>query len=331
MTEKAGQLMKNNRVFILVEAVLAIIAVILAAVMLHGNNQTEQDKIAVIIQNSDDNQWAAFKYGLKMAAADYKVEMFVVDTEGAMSAKSQRSMIKQEIDNGADAVIVQPAPGTETEKILKKIAKQVPVMLIGSSLSKGQTKSALSVAEPDNYAIGKALADSLLKDYSGNISGKTLGILAETKDSKVSADRRKGLDDGLKNKGASVIWSATSPAGTDKDSSLEILPAADLVVALDDDSLTEAGACAAANNLHGAVVYGVGHSTEAIYYLDIDAVGCLVIPDEFNIGYQSLAETAKTLQHPLRKAEDSLVSYKVMHRDELFSKENQKLLFTMNQ
>ena len=36
------------------------------------------------------------------------------------------------------------------------------------------------------------------------------------------------------------------------------------------------GEYAAANNLHGALVYGIGNSTEAVYYLDTGIVGCLV-------------------------------------------------------
>ena len=104
--------MKNSsKMFILIEAVLAAAAVVLAALMLLGNTGGNYDKISVIVQNSDDNQWAAFKYGLKMAAEDQEVEMFVVGTEGEMTVEEQERVIEQEIDNGADAVIVQPVPG----------------------------------------------------------------------------------------------------------------------------------------------------------------------------------------------------------------------------
>ena len=57
----------------------------------------------------------------------------------------------------------------------------------------------------------------------------------------------------------------------------------DFVIALDDNSLTAAGECAAANNLHGAIIYGIGNSTEAVYFLDTGAVECLVVPDMWDI------------------------------------------------
>ncbi|MFR2836002.1 MAG: hypothetical protein ACLTCI_04085 [[Clostridium] nexile] len=36
----------------------------------------------------------------------------------------------------------------------------------------------------------------------------------------------------------------------------------------------------------GELLYGIGQSTEAIYYLDKGIAECVVVPDEFNVGYQ---------------------------------------------
>ena len=91
------------------------------------------------------------------------------------------------------------------------------------------------------------------------------------------------------------------------------------------------GVIMAANNLHGAVVYGIGNSTEAVYYVDTGAVECLVVPDAFNVGYQSLTEIAKNLRNYFHEAGDHTVSHTVLRKENLFSKENQELLFTMSQ
>lgn len=112
--------MKNSkRLFILIEAVLAAMVIVLAFVMLQEKNGRDLDKVSVIIQNSDDNQWSAFKYGLRMAAEDRKIEMFVVSTGGTLTAEEEKSLIEREIENGADAVIVQPAPDADTENMLR--------------------------------------------------------------------------------------------------------------------------------------------------------------------------------------------------------------------
>lgn len=324
--------MKNgNKMFILIEVILAAAAAVLAALMLLGNTGRDTEKISVIVRNSDDNQWAAFKYGLKMAAEDHGVEMFVVGTEGEMTVEEQERVIEQEIDNGADAVIVQPAPGADTEAMLKRIENSVPVMLAGSTASLDKEESALPVTEPDNYAMGKALAEEMLEDYAGNLEGKTLGIVSETAESEAAVNRRQGFCDVLQDTGVKVVWNVAGDFTADGQGSLEELPAADLVAALDDVSLTSAGQYAASNDLHGAVVYGIGNSTEAAYYLDTGNVECLVVPDEFNVGYQSLAEIAASLQHHFRRVGDRSADFTVIRREELFSEANQELLFTMSQ
>ena len=75
--------MRNiNKTFILIEAVLAAAVAVLATMMIRENTRGDLGKVSVIVQDSDDNQWTAFKYGLRMAAEDQRIEMFVVGTEG---------------------------------------------------------------------------------------------------------------------------------------------------------------------------------------------------------------------------------------------------------
>ena len=64
-------------------------------------------------------------------------------------------------------------------------------------------------------------------------------------------------------------------------------------MALDNASFVEAGEAAKDNDLYGAVLYGIGNSTEAVYYLDAGWAQCLVAPDEFDAGYESVAELIK--------------------------------------
>ena len=103
------------------------------------------------------------------------------------------------------------------------------------------------------------------------------------------------------------------------------------MLALDDTSLVEAGESAKQNNLYGAIVYGIGNSTEAVYCLDTGWAECLVISDEFTAGYQCVAETVNKLRKSFYQMKDQEVSYTILTRDNLFSKENQDLLFTLSQ
>ena len=76
------------------------------------------------------------------------------------------------------------------------------------------------------------------------------------------------------------------------DKALELKSQVDMVICLDDYSFTKAGEVASVKNLHGALIYGIGHSTETMYYVDTGLAECAVVPDEFQVGYQSLARSA---------------------------------------
>ena len=67
---------KGRKIFIITEAVLAVMVFLVAFAMLWERRGRNLDKISVIVENSDDTQWSAFKYGLRMAAEDNGVEMF---------------------------------------------------------------------------------------------------------------------------------------------------------------------------------------------------------------------------------------------------------------
>lgn len=321
----------NKKVFILTEAVLAVMVVIVSIAMLWGKNGEERGRISVIIQDSDSSRWAAFKYGLRMAAQDREMEVFFVSTGETLSAEDEYEAIRKEIDKGADAVIVQPIPEDNTEELLKKIKKKVPVMLVEYSPERGNEMSEIPVVKPNNYELGKTLAEELLSDYNGKIKGKTVGIVSEHGDSSAVFDRKQGLMSALEEKGAELRWNVSDVLPEEEEYILEMKAKVDFVIALDDYSLILAGKAASANNLHGALVYGIGNSMEAVYCLDAGYVRRLVVPDDFNMGYQSLTEAAESLEHFFRKPQSKTVSYTVMRRDTLFQKENQEILFTMSQ
>lgn len=317
--------------FILIEVVLGIMVVILAFIMLQEKNEEQSYQISVIVENADDKQWSAFKYGLKMAAEDKGAEMVMVSTDAVLSQEEEKKLIEEEIKNGADGVIIQPVSGEDTQHILKKVSNKAEIMLIEDILSETEKISEFPVIQPDAYEMGKALAEELLKDYGENLEGKTLGIVTGEGNFKSSINKEKGFTETLQGTGIEIIWSDTKKAEDEGIDFWESKPEVDFVIALDDNSLTAAGEGAVANNLHGAIVYGIGNSTEAVYYLDTGAVECLVVPDTFNVGYQSLAELVNKLDKVFYEQKNVQISYTVMRKENRFSKENQEVIFTMSQ
>lgn len=321
--------MKNDKKwFILIELILAVLVFVLAFIMIQEKYGNNRNRIAVIMQDSESTQWAAFRYGLEKAAEDRNVELFITATQGQMTVEDQKELILEEISNGADAVIVQPLPGAEAEKMLKKAGKKLPIVLVETTVGEKTAPTAFPVLAPDHYAMGVDLAKELLQDYSGRVEGKTVGILAEEESSR---ERKQGVLDTLEGTGAVIEWALSDGEASGEGKLLERQKRVDFVIALDDRSLYAAGELAVENNLHGALIYGVGRTTKAVYYLDAGYAKCLVVPDDFSMGYQSLTEAAEAAGSFSYVGENQTVSHKVLRRETLFLKENQEILFTMSQ
>ena len=140
--------------------------------------------------------------------------------------------------------------------------------------------------------------------------------------------RKEGFKDALEDKNANILeLSLDSLLDREENTESKV----DIVIALDDSNLTAIGEYLASSQPHGELLYGIGQSTEAIYYLDKGIAECVVVPDEFNVGYQSLSEVARKLDHYFENMKKQTVSYSVTRKETLFSKENQELLLTMSQ
>ena len=255
----------------------------------------------------------------------------MVSTAGSLSVREEENLIEREIANGASGIIVEPANGEKTEKMLKEVEKKVPVVLVESLASSDGTETKMPVTGADNYAMGKALAEELLKDCGGNIKGKDRALSGEENAEAISERGRGGSSGFGRKTGGYSMADIGFFCGRQEKNSMEQSEKVDFIMTLDNISLVAAGECSSTNNLHGAVLYGIGHSMEAFYYLDTGEIQCLVVPDEFNRGYQSVAELSDSLRRFMKKPERNTVSYSTVRRETLFSKENQEVLFTMSQ
>lgn len=319
---------KSKRIFMLAEAVLACMILAVVGLMLLGTKEKEY-KVSVILPDSDNGKWDAFKYGLEMAAADQEVELAVVSTEGMLSAQEETGLVLDELANETEALIVCPVSGEDLEEALKKAARRVQVMQVTDRV--GDEENSWPVIEPDHYEMGKALARKILEDQGRNLRGKKIGILAKNRDSRAMELRRQGVEDGLNGSGAAISWCQESPDPENAESFFMEQVKVNIVTALDDSSLRTAGACASSNDLRGALLYGIGQSTQAVYYLDTGCVECLVVPDDFQMGYQAVTEITKNRDSFLYQVRSRSVPYRSVRRQELFLKENQDMIFTMSQ
>lgn len=335
---------RDSRAFVLVEICLAILAGFFLFLMFRpvGRNR----RVSVIISSSDSTAWNSLIAGMKQAAQEEDIDLVIVGTERVMTPQDERAMIQRELSDGADALIVQPAPGTETAAMLRETAGNVPLMLApedvrsrdltweNASDANGPGEegdaggSGFAVTGPDFYEMGEGLAAMILEDYAGNLSGKTVGIAGCALNASSAMLTEAGFRDGLAESGARILWSIHGLERLENpDREIAGQPPVDLVVGLGDDCLEAAGEASEARRIHGAVVYGIGSSEKAIYYLDHDNVRGLVMPNGLHMGYQCVSEIARRLDSRFYRMKSSTISMRTVRRSDLFAGDNEDLFF----
>ena len=74
-----------------------------------------------------------------------------------------------------------------------------------------------------------------------------------------------------------------------------------------------------------------GCSEKNVYYLDKGEIRALIVPNEFNIGYLSVAAIAGQLREPLSSAKTEEIGFLTITKENLYDEENQKILFPIVQ
>ena len=120
----------GKKSFMIIEAVLGILVILVLGFIIYKQNGHEPATIAVIIPDVDESEWSAFKYGLKMAAREYDANVVIISKDNMETVNDEIEIMNQEIVKGADAVIVKPIANQNGPQKLKQLEKSFPVMVV---------------------------------------------------------------------------------------------------------------------------------------------------------------------------------------------------------
>lgn len=328
--------MPRNRIYFgMLIFVLVTVIVWTSYSMLNVGKKEESHKVSVIVDNSNDERWIALRQGLEQAAKDHGVDLNYVFTGEFKNLEEELIMVSREIESGAEGIIIQMAFSGELDREIPEFETDTKVVLIESDLA---TEGIHTYVGPDNHAIGKALAEAVLEEYGETLSRKRVGILAGNQRQYAMQQRLAGLNEGLK-EAAPEIWmldqdqvqedQIPSEAEVGLDDTWTSL---DLVIALENRETEQmADYMQTQEGLENCLLYGVGCSEKAVYYLDKGMIQTLVVPNEFNMGYQSMEIIAEQLKYHWKNTEGSQIDYLVIHKGNLYDTENQKVLFPIVQ
>lgn len=324
--------MKRNRLyFSMIIALLAAIVIWASCQMWNVGKEETEYKVSVIVENSSFDRWSLMRQGLKQAAGDYHIDLNYVSTSDFGNVSAELDVIHREIENGAEGVIVQMASGGNGEDI-EEFGTKTSIVLIETDVT---PEDFYVTVKPDNTGMGTALADAVALDYGAEVSVRKIGILSGNQKQLAMQQRLSGVTEGFEGTDAQVAWCIEGTAEQAKEAfaaAMQNTPV-DVLIVLGNDELEMVMDEFAAGDMadSGCALYGVGCSEKTVYYLDKGWIDTLVVPNEFNMGYQSMEAVARQLIYHTTDSGKYEVDYLVVDRTNLYDDNIQKILFPIVQ
>lgn len=322
--------MKKNR---MVLGVLICILIMLAiwSLTLSGSNEVEQERytVSVIVNDSNNDRWFAMREGLEQAAQDYHFQVNYGSTGEITSLEEELLLIRRELERGVDGLIIQMVDASISPEQMSQITNQAPVVLIETDVIPEELHTYVG---PDNWEMGYSLASEIESKVS--LTGKTIGILAGDQKQFAMQKRLEGCMRVLEGTQAHILWTIeeeTDAAQAELAAKLSADPV-DILIMLGNDETEQAiDYFLSVGDTTDCLLYGIGRSEKAVYYLDKGLIQSLVVPNEFNMGYQSIAAMAKQINRTDVRIERYPVDFLIVNRENLYERDNQKVLFPIVQ
>ena len=324
--------MKAKWRYFLVSILLVMVIGLSATSMLYSGTDETKYQISVIVENSAGDRWTPFEAGLEQAAEDRNIRLNLVSTGEFQNLSEERQMIENELQSGADGIITQLYSSSGTADMITEISRRAALELVDTDAdAEVDVEGKYAAVMPDNNAIGRAIGNELMINYGDKLKGKKIGLISGNQKQYALQKRLDGFISSIENSGASVVWVEDgSGAAEERLEYRQKKVHADIIVAMENDGLEHA-VDYLSQTKDKADLYGEGCSDKNVYYLDYGTIHSMIVPNEYNMGYQAVVSVADRLDNKLTPMKDHEISYRVVHKDNMYDTDNQKLLFPIIQ
>ena len=310
-----------------------VVTILFCTVMLVRGTGEKRYQVSVIVSDSSQDRWVPLKAGLTQAAKDNNIDLSYVYTDYIDDVFTQTTLINQEIAEGADGIITDFCLSMGTAEIVRNIISRVPVEFIITNVDADADISGnYATVMTDNAEVGRAIGNELVIDVGDRLKGMKIGIIAGNQQQYAMQDRLKGFLEAVQAKAPDIVWTVEESRFLEQElkRSME-RETPDVVIGLDNTSLEAAVNHVAEAGAENLSLYGAGCSEKLAYYIDNGTIASMILPNEFSIGYQSLTDLSAKLRNRMLELEDREQGFNVVHRDNLFRDENQRILFPIVQ
>lgn len=320
-------MIKKWKGYIAVFVVLVILVAALAASQmdLGGQEKPQVYQITVIYRGtSQDESQQALRQGMDQAGSELHAEITYVPVKAQGDAKEQAEIIRKEAEQGADAIVIEPLDDKTVKEELLAAAGQTPIVIINSDLEKTGTN--LTAVHGDSSKLGSKLAEKM---WGENIrKGKVMLLRAGFQYSDLQS-KYKGMIAVLKQHQIPYEEVVVNGEEKEKEAILKdtFINAGAVQAVAFDSQLTELAGKVIKENpeCRSMKMYGFGKTNQMISYLEDGYLQGLGVFNEYSIGYLGVENAVDMILG--ESMETKKISYAIIDKGNIYTTENQKLLF----
>lgn len=310
---------KNKATLFLCLSVLLVIISYCAYEMVNQGKE-EYYTVSVIVNDSNNERWNAFREGLEQGAEDNNIYLNLVSTGKFQNAEEENTIVRRELEGEAQGIIVEPYSSEENEISYDTLSK--PAVLVLSGM---ESENLYTTVMTDHEKIGQTFADTVKENKD-----KRIGIFSGNQRQQGIRQRLKALKEALADTDVEIVWVISAQELERKMKNprfLQNVPV-DAIVSLENDQTEKAVELLKDNNTISCHLYGEGRSEKTLYYLDKGIIQKLLVPNEYFMGYESMAVLAQNIKYHAEKTEQVEVDVLEVTKKNLYDEDTSRILFS---
>lgn len=320
--------MRNKRKQISI--ILFLLLLISFLLLLYDTRLSEKKtyNISIIARGKNSESLMITKKGIDQAALEMNLNISVITLSEENKVLEQTKLIEQEIENKADAIIIDPVDYEKMTEPIENAMKKVPVILIESTVNSKLISPSISC---DNYKLGVSLGEEMIE--MGNVKANIV-IVKNNLDCSSIKDRYDGFMSVMKGTENTFIdWEFLGEEqqnyyfqakGLLEDNDVDAIVIFDTgmleMVAQEKKDLRSIN-----KEKTFAEIYGTGSTSKIISFIEDKVISATAIQNEYNVGYLGVEMAVDMING--KSINNSTISSTVITKNNMYSEENQRLLF----
>ncbi len=279
--------------------------------------QPQNKHITVIMRENDDTLFLNMRLGIEQAAQELSADVNIMYPLLSNNHASQVRLIESAIDNKTDAIIIMPADTQEMEQYFNESPSAVPIIYI-------EAESENNFIGPENKEIGETIASDSLSVAKGDVI-----LLKTAAQSQAVSERLESCYNILQESGLNItILTCNSSDIYYKLPDMLQKTSAKTVIAFEQSATRDMFNATMQSGIKELNLYGIGIEGDIISGLEQEYVAGVVVWNEYAQGYIVLQSAmARLTGNRTLVPQNSEIPFKLITYDEIFSPENQRLLF----